>query len=308
MRFNDTAGESLCFKHLLVKVYDVVGFLTMEDVVERIVKAWKTYKVRGDAPMFLASMTKADGKRYEYYVCHVDEKRAHHECPLRRVPAAALERLLLNKIAALLKTPTMLAKICDGELRDVLDTRQAGEALENVAVLWSEMFPVEKYKLIHSLVRRVAVYENEVRIVFHAEGIVTLLNEAGVDFSISAEKSGVVCVLTVPCKLRRYGGLVKLHSADAPDEPRLPIQAALLQAHRGMEQIVSGKATTMRQIAKSLKMDRSFVARTLQLANLAPDIVKAIWENRQPVTLSLDKLRRGIPDSWEEQRKLFLAE
>ena len=55
-------------------------------------------------------------------------------------------------------------------------------------------------------------------------------------------------------------------------------------------------------------MDRSFVARTLQLANLAPDIVKAIWENRQPVSLTLDKLRRGIPDSWEEQRKLFLAE
>ena len=102
----------------------------------------------------------------------------------------------------------------------------------------------------------------------------------------------------------RYSSTV----SNAPDEPRLPIQTALMQAHWGMEQIVSGKATTMRQIAGALKMDRSFVARTLQLANLAPDIVKAIWENRQPVTLSLDKLRRGIPDSWEEQRKLFLAE
>ena len=135
------------------------------------------------------------------------------------------------------------------------------------------------------------------------------MKEAGIDFSISVESSGMECILTVPCKLRRFGGLVKLHAADAAaDEPRLPIQTALIQAHRGMEQIVSGKATTMRQIAKSLKMDRSFVSRTLQLANLAPDIVKAIWENRQPVTLSLDKLRRGIPDSWEDQRKLFLAE
>ena len=259
--------------------------------------------------MFLASATKADGKRYGYYVCHVDEKRAHHECPLRRIPAMALEKLLLNKISVLLKTPTMLTKICDGELRNVLDTRQAGEALENIATLWNEMFPVEKYKLIRSLVRRVAVFENEVRIVFHAEGIVTLLKEAGIDFSISTENSGVECVLTVPCKLRRYGGLVKLHASDAAtDEPRLPIQTALIQAHRGMEQIVSGKATTMRQIAGALKMDRSFVARTLQLANLAPDIVKAIWENRQPVSLTLDKLRGGIPDSWEEQRKLFLAE
>ena len=112
-----------------------------------------------------------------------------------------------------------------------------------------------------------------------------------------------------PCKLRRYAGQVKLHSADEQaDAPLLPIQTALIQAHQGMEQIVSGKATTMRQIAQVLNMDRSFVARTLQLANLAPDIVKAIWENRQPVSLTLDKLRRGIPDSWEEQRKLFLGE
>ena len=56
-----------------------------------------------------------------------------------------------------------------------------------------------------------------------------------------------------------------------------------------------------------LKMDRSYLARTLQLANLAPDIVKLIWENRQPETLTLDKLRKGIPESWVEQRKLFLS-
>ncbi|MBE6362625.1 MAG: hypothetical protein E7054_03120 [Lentisphaerae bacterium] len=52
---------------------------------------------------------------------------------------------------------------------------------------------------------------------------------------------------------------------------------------------------------------RSYLSRTLQLANLAPDIVKLIWENRQPETLTLDKLRKGIPESWEEQRKLFLS-
>ena len=63
----------------------------------------------------------------------------------------------------------------------------------------------------------------------------------------------------------------------------------------------------MQEIANKLKIDRSYLARTLQLANLAPDIVKLIWENRQPETLTLDKLRRGIPESWEEQRKLFLS-
>ena len=261
-----------------------------------------------NAPMFVATVTKPNGRRYRYYICHVDEKRAHRECPLHRVPAETLEQLLLNRIAALLKTPTMLAKICGGELRNALDTRQAGEALENIATLWSAMFPVERYKLIHALIQRVLVFENEVRIVFRAEGIAGLLKEAGADFSVSSGSVDLECVLTVPCKLRRYAGQVKLHSADEQaDGPRLPIQTALIQAHQGMEQIISGKATTMRQIAQALNMDRSFVARTLQLANLAPDIVKAIWEKRQPVSLTLDKLRRGIPDSWEEQRKLFLG-
>ena len=54
-----------------------------------------------------------------------------------------------------------------------------------------------------------------------------------------------------------------------------------------------------------MNVDRSYVARTLALANLAPDIVKLIWEGCQPKGLTLDKLRHGIPDSWEEQRKVF---
>jgi hypothetical protein len=32
-----------------------------------------------------------------------------------------------------------------------------------------------------------------------------------------------------------------------------------------------------------------------------------IWNGTAPDSLTLDKLRRGIPESWEEQRKLFLA-
>ena len=99
-----------------------------------------------------------------------------------------------------------------------------------------------------------------------------------------------------------------MESEDVPEQPMTPLKTAILQAaHQGMAQLTSGKASTMREIANKLKMDRSYLARTLQLANLAPDIVKLIWENRQPETLTLDKLRRGIPESWDEQRKLFLS-
>ncbi|MBE6367793.1 MAG: hypothetical protein E7052_07800 [Lentisphaerae bacterium] len=74
-----------------------------------------------------------------------------------------------------------------------------------------------------------------------------------------------------------------------------------------MAGLTSVKAATMREIANKLKMDQSYLAQALKLANIAPDIAKAIWENRHSETLTLDKLRKGIPESWEEQRKLFLS-
>ena len=97
-----------------------------------------------------------------------------------------------------------------------------------------------------------------------------------------------------------------MESEDVPEQPVTPLKTAILQAHQGMTQLTSGKSSTMQEIANKLKMDRSYLARTLKLANLAPNIVKLIWENRQPETLTLDKLRKCIPESWEEQRKLFL--
>ncbi len=36
-------------------------------------------------------------------------------------------------------------------------------------------------------------------------------------------------------------------------------------------------------------------------------MVELIRENRQPSTLTLNKLRKGIPESLDEQRKRFLS-
>ncbi|MDD3703711.1 MAG: hypothetical protein PHR12_05720 [Victivallaceae bacterium] len=204
----------------------------------------------------------------------------------------------------------MLAKICDERLSQVLTAPQVGQALEGIATVWAQMFPVERYKLLHAIIKRVLVFENEVRIIFAAEGLSSLLREAGMDFSIAPADGQLEmdCTLSIPCHLRRSAGQLEISLPEEISETAsTPIRKALVQAHQGMEQLVTGKASTMREIADALKMDRSFVARTLQLANLAPDLIKMIWNGTAPDSLTLDKLRRGIPESWEEQRKLFLA-
>ena len=45
----------------------------------------------------------------------------------------------------------------------------------------------------------------------------------------------------------------------------------------------------------------SYVSRMLRLTLLAPDIVEAILDGRQPAELQLDDLLEGFPLEWEGQ-------
>ena len=263
------------------------------------------------APMFFAKAVKKSGREYGYYVCLKDERRANAECPVHRVPAEHLERLLLSQVGRLFRTPAVLVRICNEEFAGILTAPQTEQALRSIHTVWSQMFPLEQYKLIHTLISKVMVFEDKIQIIFESAGLVGLLKEAGADFEITDGDQQLECVVTVPCCLHRSSGKVEIllePEEEGSKQPMTPLKAAILQAHQAMAQLTSGKAVTMREIANKLKMDRSYLARTLQLANLAPDIVKLIWENRQAETLTLEKLRRGIPESWEEQRKLFMSQ
>ena len=49
----------------------------------------------------------------------------------------------------------------------------------------------------------------------------------------------------------------------------------------------------------------SYVSRVLRLTLLAPEIVEAILDGRQPAELQLDDLLEGFPLEWAEQRTEF---
>jgi DNA uptake protein ComE-like DNA-binding protein len=63
----------------------------------------------------------------------------------------------------------------------------------------------------------------------------------------------------------------------------------------------------MSELAKAVGVNFAYVARLMQLTLLAPDLVQAILEGRETPGLSLEKLRRGPPLVWQEQRMRLLA-
>lgn len=69
-----------------------------------------------------------------------------------------------------------------------------------------------------------------------------------------------------------------------------------------------GRYPTTTDLARALKLEPGWVAEVLRLTLLAPDIVEAILDGRQPRHLNLQTLRGRhdlLPRDWAEQRKVL---
>lgn len=114
----------------------------------------------------------------------------------------------------------------------------------------------------------------------------------------------------IPMRFERRGGRKLIISPDgsapAPAKPARDetMIRALVKAHRWRRRIESGKAKSITDLAAQEGVTDAYVCRLLPLTCLAPDVVAAILDGRQPKGLKLAALLRGIPLTWEEQRQL----
>jgi hypothetical protein len=69
-----------------------------------------------------------------------------------------------------------------------------------------------------------------------------------------------------------------------------------------------GRYRSAAEIAEAEGVTRGFVNRLLRLTLLAPDIVEAILEGRQPKAMQLEEVTDAIPREWEKQRKALLSD
>ena len=132
----------------------------------------------------LCHTVKGKKRQYGYYLCNEDTKRNIKTCPTPRIPAAEFESLVLRELAAVLNTPTMLARI-DRRLEadDEMSVRQemTARAVAKLEQLWEVMVPTERYALIHNIVSRIVVFKDRLKVEFNRDGMVKLLQEAGLE-------------------------------------------------------------------------------------------------------------------------------
>ena len=113
--------------------------------------------------------------------------------------------------------------------------------------------------------------------------------------------------VTVPIRMVRKGRTIIKVMENAPmifEQPLIKnnIIKALTTAFRWKAMIDSGAVSSMRDIAAKENIGMSYVGRMLRLTLLAPDIIEAILNGRQPKTLDLIDMLTFLPLEWSEQR------
>jgi hypothetical protein len=117
----------------------------------------------------------------------------------------------------------------------------------------------------------------------------------------------VAIARSFPMQLKRRGVELRLIVGDhhrAAAIVDLSLLKAVARAHRWFDELSTGQARSLAAIAAREGLAVRYVGRLIRLAFLAPDIVEAIVEGRQPTTLTAEALTRRIelPLSWGSQR------
>lgn len=111
----------------------------------------------------------------------------------------------------------------------------------------------------------------------------------------------------VPFRIVKRGGRKEMQMPIAAPAKFVPPDStlikALARAFRWKRMLDSGAFSTIADLAQRERIAAPFLTRTMRLAQLAPDLIDAILDGRQPRGLTLELLREPLSSNWSEQRR-----
>jgi hypothetical protein len=110
--------------------------------------------------------------------------------------------------------------------------------------------------------------------------------------------------VVIPLRVKPRGGrkaMVTPGVLPMPTRADITLVKAVARAFRWRRMLESGRFATINDLAAAEKINSSYVSRVLRLTLLAPDVVEAIMDGRQPERMNLPRLLKPFPVTWSEQ-------
>ena len=123
--------------------------------------------------------TRKAGRLYRYYISQTAMKQGRSDCPVKLVPAAELERIIIDQVRRLLQTPEVIVQTWRALRKQSADVSEAEvrSALIGFDELWDELFPAEQARIVGLLVKRIDMHAERMDITLKMEGLSSLSSE-----------------------------------------------------------------------------------------------------------------------------------
>jgi site-specific DNA recombinase len=255
------------------------------------------------------------GTRYRYYVStSLITGAAKDQSKGRRIPAANLETLVITRLRTFLADQGAILDAVRDEHPDGAGQNRLMKRGRQIAEELGTLAPDQIRAMLMALVSRVDIRPDRVEINIRRCYLIELLDAQSINPTTqgrkSDKKSEDVLTLTVRARLKRVGREMKMLVENTDDQTTADpgLLRIVARAHEIQERLRQNTDLTVHVIASHERVSANYVYRLLRLPTLAPDIITAIFNGKNPPQLTAKKLMRmtpQIPVDWAEQRKLL---
>jgi hypothetical protein len=259
--------------------------------------AGKLFDERGE-PLYVQGTAKG-ARHYRYYVSRgLVHGAAEHPERGWRLPAPELERAVRAVAEQLLADRAALAEAAEGA---GLDASRL-PAIFTAAQGWSDRLRVatDATPVLAQLTDRVDLTPDGLRL------SLTMPLPSGGE-GTAAASNGLVLMRCAPLHIRRRGLEMRLVLDDTapPSHVDQKLLKTVARAYRWADELLSGRAPSVGAIARRERVSDRYVWRLIRVGFLAPTIVEAIVDGRQPEDLTASALtqRLDLPALWQAQEQ-----
>lgn len=264
------------------------------------------------------AMTIADdstkGTRYRYYISTQERWAIRKHIKRVRAEAGHLEHVVISALKDLLcERQDLRGALSRLGRSNTLLQRLGARGPETARRL--DTVSVEQLRLISTaLLYRVEVASEHVDLVIKLPELERLLlwDGRGV-FRLDRSLDGsdrLTHLIRLPVAAARFQRAIVMPVEPAPQTegpaPSKPLVTLIHEARKAQAAVDSDRSLSLSEIALTFRREPGLFARILRLNYLAPDIVAAILDGRQPSDLTRKKLvNANLPMDWSLQRTLF---
>jgi site-specific DNA recombinase len=227
------------------------------------------------------------GTRYRYYVSSslVREAKANRAGGWR-IPAGALEGLVINRLRNFFADPVALLDAVDSDPPNGLGQGQLIKRGRQIAEELSTEAQDKAKATLMALLSRVTIYSDRIETALSRVRTAELLAGASIDLAAQHQKldraSQDVMTLTVPARLKRVGREMRMLVEGTDDQTAADpsLLRVIARAHDIQGRLSQNTDLTVHDIAREQRVTAAYIYMLLRLPWLAPDITTAIVYGR----------------------------